>query len=174
MAKLDELDKILKTKQDEFNTFVKTSVIPLIGEESAKNSRETFAEAAKRISDDSIQKQYCELVIEMQKANINYYRPQATLISVPEKDSTYVIASTLIFSAWMYSEEANIASTLFVAGIWYLLAGGTYNTHRRTEFKSAAMHNELTPTWIESIKDWEKDIEELKEVIRENKWRNLD
>ncbi len=166
--------EILSSKREEFNAFVETSVVPLIGEESAHNERESFAETAKRISDDSIQKQYCDLAIEMLRANINNERPQATLISVPEKDSTFVVASTLFISAWAYSREADLVATLAIAGFWYMLAEHTHHTNRRNEFQWAVEHNESVSTWIESIQNWEESINELEKVIMDRRFRELE
>lgn len=100
---------ILESKRNEYKKFFNTSVVPLMGEVFCDfANKHGFAEVAQRIRVNSIQERYCKLAIELLIANINNERPQATLISVPEKDSTLVVASTLLISAWVYSGEASI------------------------------------------------------------------
>lgn len=158
---------VLQTKRAEFNRYNSEVVLPLLGLSETEQDNVGFAAVAKRLSDPTTRRQYCQLAAAMLEANIAHHRADASYERPVEVQSSHgmLVAITLLVAAVGYYFGGTIAALLLAAG-WYWLASEA--SARRTErLKSETRaHNEHVDDWAKTVRDWESERAELVSLAR--------
>ena len=119
-----------------------------------------LSEKADYISDPTTRKRLRELAVAMLEANIAHHRPDATLQTVPSPNKAAVVASTLVVSG-IAQYVAGTATALIAAGVWYWIAADRAVRRIKDLSRQAKIHNELVAEWVETLKGWEAERDEL-------------
>lgn len=148
----------LNGARSSFNNYMEGVVKPLLKLDQHELDRLRFVEIGEKIAVEEIRQDYRERAIALLEANVECYGPSATIRIVPETDSKFVVASTLVVSALGYMFASGIVSALVVAAIWYWLAADTSFRRRRSLLEEIREHNDEVPEWEKTINDWKADL----------------
>ena len=149
----------LDEKRKLFNEFAET-VLP---EEILNSESLSFVDLANRVESLQNRKVFCERAIEMLDANIGHYRNLAEKIPMPSRNHTFMVASTLIVAGVVHY-KVGTSLALIVAGFWYWFAAQTTTQRLKEKIRETEHHNSEADGWLETLKGWEKDRDELRSL----------
>lgn len=149
--------EILEEKRKLFNEFAKT----LLPDEILNSESLSFVDLANRVDSLQNRKVFCARAIEILEANIEHYRPLAKKVPMPNRNNTFVVASTLIIAGVVHY-EAGVSLALVVASIWYWFAAQSATQRLKEQTNEVEQHNSEADGWLETLKGWEMDRDELR------------
>ena len=123
----------------------------------------SFSDLAKYIDDRGVRDEFCRRAITMLDANISHYRGDATLIHAKGRNQPFIVASTLIVAGVVHY-FFGLAAALIGAGFWYWLAAESAGKRAEADAAAASSHNAEVENWRETIRGWEAEREDLRQV----------
>jgi hypothetical protein len=154
----------LEQAAEAYNAFIAEVVQPILDNSNLDGDKLEFAEVSRLIDDRHLRRRHVQLAVELLEANIEEYDSWGSNMQAPtQAPTTAPVVSTLLAAAIGYAFAGPVAA-LVAAAIGYYAAQRHAENNHREELRSVEAHNAAVPGWRQTVKDWRKSIDELRDV----------